>query len=63
MDTTVLACLVSEPDKLVGNLLSRDGDNHVIGLVVEEELRPVDLACLVTDLVLDHSRVFPCQSL
>ena len=45
---------VSKTNDLVSNLLPRHRDNHVIRLIVEKELGPVDFARFVGHLVSDH---------
>jgi hypothetical protein len=56
-------CLLQlELDDLVRNLLPADGDDHIIGLVVEQQLSPVDLLGLLRDIVPDERRVLPSQS-
>ena len=46
--------LVSEANDLVSDLLPRHRDDHVIRLIVEKQLRPVDFARFVGHLVSDH---------
>ena len=45
---------VAKTDDFVRYFLSRNCDNHVIGLIVEQELGPVDFASFIGHLVADH---------
>ena len=45
---------VSKTNDLVSDLLSRHRDDHVIRLIVEKQLGPVDFARFVGHLVSDH---------
>ena len=45
----------------MGNLIAGDSYHHIISLVIEQKLRPVDIRSLVADLITDHRRVFACE--
>ena len=47
----------------MGYLVAGDGYHHIISLIVEKKLRPVDIRSLVADLITDHRRVFACECL
>lgn len=55
--------LLPQSYEFVGNLLTRHSDDHLIRLLIEEELGPVHFACFSADLVSDHGRVFTREGL
>jgi len=53
-----LLVLVTKTNYGVSNLLSRNCNDHVVSLIIKQELSPVNLTCLICDLVSYHCRVF-----